>query len=313
MDVPRHYLLPGELCVSREPARIDTLLGSCVAVCLFNRKLKFGGMNHYMLPTAPQGTVSSGKHGDYSTRILIKKMLSFDSNVQNIDAMVFGGGNVTGHLAIGEGIGAKNIVLARDLLQQFNIRVIKKELGGNYGRKVFFENWTGKVETRRIEKSIHTQEIEKKKKAIAKRKIKVLVVDDSKTIRDIIKSALELDAGIEVVGSAENPYEARELLLEHDPDVICLDVIMPKMDGITFLKKLFLYSPKPVIMISTVVQKGSKIREQADKIGAVDVIDKEELDLYKGIDKVSSILVGKIKSAATVWVRKKTKEELADI
>lgn len=313
MEVPRHYLLPGELCVSREPARIDTLLGSCVAICLYNRKLKFGGMNHYMLPTAPIGTVASGKHGDYSSKILIKKMLSFDPNIQNIDAYVFGGGNVTGHLAIGQGIGAKNIVMAKNILEQYNLRVVKKELGGDHGRKVFFENWSGNVEIRRIEKSDHTKKIEAKKQEISKRKIKVLVVDDSKTIRDIIITAISEDPNIQVVGGAENPYVAREMLLEYDPDVICLDVIMPKMDGITFLKKLFLYSPKPVIIISTVVQKGSKIREQAAKIGAVDVIDKEELDLYKGMDKVRSILVGKIKSAATVWVKKKTKDELSQI
>ena len=112
---------------------------------------------------------------------------------------------------------------------------------------------------------------------------------------------------------AEDAYHARELFLEKDPDVITLDIIMPKTDGITFLKKLFVYKPKPTIVISTVAQKGSKIREQVSAIGAVDVLDKEELKLYEGIEHVSSILTAKIKRAAAMYLKKKTKEEVMDI
>ena len=102
-------------------------------------------------------------------------------------------------------------------------------------------------------------------------------------------------------------------MLEHDPDVICLDIIMPKIDGITFLKKLFLFMPKPVIIISTVAQEGSKLREQAYAIGEVDVIDKEDLAMYKGMDTVRHVLSSKIKAAASVFLQKKTKEELEAI
>ena len=163
---------------------------------------------------------------------------------------------------------------------------------------------------RRIEKSTASAEIDRKKADLRGRKVKVLVVDDSANVRNIISAALAQDPGIEVVGCAENPYQAREMLLEHDPDVICLDIIMPKMDGITFLKKLFLFMPKPVIIISTVAQEGSKLREQAYAIGAVDVIDKEDLALYKGMDTVRTILSSKIKAAASVFLKKKSKDEL---
>ncbi|RKY36369.1 MAG: hypothetical protein DRP78_03810 [Candidatus Omnitrophota bacterium] len=305
------FLLPGELFVSREPVEIDTLLGSCVAICLFNRKQCFGGMNHFMLSHPPLGTVASGKHGDYSSKILIQKMLSFDQNTQNLEAFVLGGGNVTGHLSIGAGIGAKNIILAKQILEEYRIKITHKDIGGILGRKVYFKNWNGEIIVKKIEKSIQSRAIEQKRMDLAKRRIKVLIVDDSALIRSIITEAISIDPQIEVVGQAENPYVAREIMLEKDPDVLCLDIIMPKMDGITFLKKLFLYKPKPVIIISTVAQKGSKLREQAQRIGAVDVIDKEDLELYNGMDVVRSALINKIKAASKVWVQKKTKEELA--
>jgi chemotaxis receptor (MCP) glutamine deamidase CheD/CheY-like chemotaxis protein len=309
----QRFILPGELCVDKEPVEIATLLGSCVAVCLFNKKYSFGGMNHYMLSQARADERPSGKHGDHSIRTLIKMMLSYDADSRNLQAQVFGGGNVTEALAQGVSIGANNIVIARTVLDEHKIPIVKRDVGGQHGRKIHFENWTGNVTVRRIEKSAANTEIDRKKVALRGRRTKVLVVDDSPIVRNIISTSLAQDPSIEVVGCAENPYQAREMLLEFDPDVICLDIIMPKMDGITFLKKLFVAMPKPVIIISTVAQEGSKLREQAYAIGAVDVIDKEDLALYQGMDKVKSILVSKIKAAATVFLQKKTAAELEHI
>ncbi len=313
MDNKKVFLLPGELCVSREPTEIATLLGSCVAICLYNRKNKFGGMNHYMLPKTPVGSPASGKHGDHSTETLIRMMLAHDETVGNIVATVLGGANVTGHLAVGTGIGANNILAAREILAQHRIPIVNTCIGGENGLKVYFKNWTGEIEVKKIEKSSQTRYLEERKKDVASRGIRVLVVDDSQTVRDILIAGISDDPVIEVVGQAADPYEAREMILAHDPDVICLDIIMPRMDGITFLKKLFLYKPKPVIIISTVAQRGSKLREQALQIGAVEVIDKEELQIYKGLDSIRAILIPKIKTAASVWVRKKTAQELESV
>lgn len=313
MENNKIFLLPGELAVEKKPTEIATLLGSCVAVCLYNRRLNFGGMNHFMLARTRPGEAPSGKNGDYSTEMLIKMMLAQDSNKSNIEATIIGGGNVTEALVGGASIGANNIVVAKEILENHNIRIIKSNVGGDTGRKVYFKNWTGEITVRKIERSDQARQIDERKKTLRTRKIKVLVVDDSPIVRSIITQALEVDPGIEVVGGAENPYQAREMLLKYDPDVICLDVIMPRMDGLTFLKKLFMYKPKPVIVISTVVQQGSKLREQALRIGAVDVIDKEDLELYKGLDTIRSMLIGKIKTASTVWLKKKTKDELEAI
>lgn len=310
MDNNKIFLLPGELAVEKKPTEIATLLGSCVAVCLYNKKLKFGGMNHFMLAKTRPGESPTGKNGDYSTNMLVKMMLAQDSNKANIEATIIGGGNVTEALVGGVSIGANNIVIAKEILQGHGIAIVKSNVGGDFGRKVYFKNWTGEIEVRKIERSDQARAIDERKKTLRTRKIKVLIVDDSPIVRSIISQAISVDPDIEVVGEAENPYEARELLLQHDPDVICLDVIMPRMDGLTFLKKLFMFKPKPVIVISTVVQKGSKLREQALKIGAVDVIDKEDLELYKGMETIRSMLISKIKSASTVWLKKKSKDEL---
>ncbi|MDR1314551.1 MAG: response regulator [Deltaproteobacteria bacterium] len=138
-------------------------------------------------------------------------------------------------------------------------------------------------------------------------------MDDSSIVRNLLSKALEGEPDIVVVGAAKDAYEAREMLLELGPDVVTLDIVMPKMDGVTFLKKLMVYFPIPVIICSTIAKSGSAAELRSDKIGAVDVIDKESLNLYRGLDTVKKILVPKIRAAAKTRVAKKSKEEVAGI
>lgn len=305
MDIRRVFLLPSELYIAKEPTLISTILGSCVGVVLYNRHQQFGGMNHFMLARSKGEEPTSTKHGDYAMETLLALMLKEDAHHEHLEATILGGGNVGGHLSLGKGIGADNIAVAREILMKHGIKVVHKNIGGDFGRKVHFESWTGEIEVIRVEKSTATKALEAKTASLKTRKIKVLIVDDSPTIRSILEAAISDDPKIEVIGAASDAYEARELILEHNPDVICLDIIMPMMDGLTFLKKLFLYKPKPVIIISTVVQKGSKLREEAKEIGAFDVIDKADLNLYQGLDTIKSILISKIKAASMTWIPKK--------
>jgi two-component system chemotaxis response regulator CheB len=145
------------------------------------------------------------------------------------------------------------------------------------------------------------------------RKIKVLIVDDSAIVRNLLSKAMADEADIQVIGQAKDAFEAREMLLELGPDVVTLDIIMPKMDGVTFLKKLMVYHPLPVIICSTIAKSGSQAELRSDKIGAVDVIDKESLNLYNGLDTVKKVLIPKIRNAARTTVHKKSKEEVASI
>ncbi|UQZ89930.1 hypothetical protein C4J81_12200 [Deltaproteobacteria bacterium Smac51] len=145
------------------------------------------------------------------------------------------------------------------------------------------------------------------------RKIKVLIVDDSAIVRNLLNKAMADEPDIQVIGQAKDAFEAREMLLELGPDVVTLDIIMPKMDGVTFLKKLMVYHPIPVIICSTIAKSGSQAELRSDKIGAVDVIDKESLNLYNGLDTVKKVLIPKIRNAARTNVQKKSKEEVANI
>src|SRR5512133_2611309 len=106
------------------------------------------------------------------------------------------------------------------------------------------------------------------------RPTRVLIVDDSAIVRKMPGDALRSEPDIEVVGVAADPFVARELILAHDPDVLTLDLEMPRMDGLTFLRKLMVYHPLPVIIVSSITQAGSRATVEALAAGAVDVIAK---------------------------------------
>jgi len=132
-------------------------------------------------------------------------------------------------------------------------------------------------------------------------KIRVLIVDDSSVIRSIIREALSHSNHIEVVGEAEDPLIARDLIKKLNPDVLTLDVEMPKMDGITFLMNLMRLRPMPVIMLSTLTTKGADITLQALEIGALDFIAKPTVqELMATQDSFKEVLIEKITQAVKV-------------
>jgi two-component system, chemotaxis family, protein-glutamate methylesterase/glutaminase len=130
------------------------------------------------------------------------------------------------------------------------------------------------------------------------RKIRVVIVDDSLLIRRILREILSADPAIEVVGEAGDPYEAREKIKELNPDVITLDIEMPKMNGIDFLEKIMKLRPMPVVMISTLTQAGADITVRALEIGAVDTIGKPTSNQAAELDCIADVLIAKIKAAA---------------
>jgi len=132
-------------------------------------------------------------------------------------------------------------------------------------------------------------------------KVRVLVVDDSPTMRGLITAALRRDPEIEVVGSAADPLEARALIKELNPDVITLDVEMPNMNGLEFLEKIMRLRPMPVVMVSTLTQAGAEITLEALEMGAVDAVGKPGA----GVTAMEAFaeLTLKVKTAARSRVR----------
>ncbi|MDY6851350.1 MAG: response regulator [Thermodesulfobacteriota bacterium] len=312
MNFERVFLLPGEYIISKKPHEVTTLLGSCVAVCLYSNKGKFGGVNHFMLPVSATGE-RHAKYGDFATKTIVQFLERGTGTLRGAEAMIFGGANVVGAIRSATNIGEKNIEIARRLLGDYKIPIVKEYVGGETGLKLKYQTWDNQVFYRPIERSQFAKTMLAKKDDLQRKDIRVLVVDDSPLVRNILIKAMHDEPGIEVVGQAADAFEARELLVEKDPDVITLDIIMPKMDGISFLKKIMVYYPKPVIIVSTIAKSGSKVELRADKIGAVDIIDKESLNLYEGLDKIKSVLIPKIRAAAHAYVTKKGKEEVGGI
>lgn len=133
-------------------------------------------------------------------------------------------------------------------------------------------------------------------------RVKVLVVDDSAVVRQILSTGLASDPGIEVVGVAGDVYRARELILSKAPDVITLDVEMPRMDGLVFLKKLMPQYPLPVIMVSSLTGPGATATLEAFQYGAVDVVSKPSTGLREGLGAMIEDLCEKVKAAALIDV-----------
>jgi len=134
-------------------------------------------------------------------------------------------------------------------------------------------------------------------------KIRVLVIDDSALIRKLLPELLSRDPGIEVVGTASDPFIAREKIKQLNPDVLTLDVEMPRMDGVSFLKNLMRLRPMPVVMFSSLTAAGAELTLDTLDIGAVDFMTKPKLDLTQGIEAYAEELIAKVKAAAQAKVR----------
>ncbi|MDO9566065.1 MAG: chemotaxis response regulator protein-glutamate methylesterase [Candidatus Desulfaltia sp.] len=133
--------------------------------------------------------------------------------------------------------------------------------------------------------------------------IRVLIVDDSPIVQLVLRRILSEEPDIDVVGVASDPFEAKDLIIEDKPDVITLDIEMPRMNGITFLKRLMSYSPIPVIMISSYTRKNSMRTMEALEAGAVDFATKPSQDLEKGFASLRDEIVNKIRAASQARVK----------
>jgi two-component system chemotaxis response regulator CheB len=131
--------------------------------------------------------------------------------------------------------------------------------------------------------------------------VRVLIVDDSAVVRSMLSRELSKDPGIEVVGTAPDPYVARDKIVALQPDVLTLDVEMPRMDGITFLRRLMQHHPLPVIILSSLTARGTQTAIEAMQAGAVDVLSKPG-SAYT-VENLGSELVEKVKAAARMRVR----------
>jgi two-component system, chemotaxis family, protein-glutamate methylesterase/glutaminase len=133
--------------------------------------------------------------------------------------------------------------------------------------------------------------------------IKVLIVDDSALVRQMLTEILNKAVDIDVVGSASDPFVAREKIKKLNPDVLTLDVEMPRMDGVTFLSNLMRLRPMPVVMISSLTEHGADITLQALELGAIDFVSKPKIDLKEGLTEYAGEIIAKVRAASKARVR----------
>lgn len=149
-----YYLNPGALIVSDKPLVVNTILGSCVGVVLYDPILKIGGINHYMLPLWNGEGLASPKYGNIAIDKLYEKILQLGSNKHNLVAKVFGGGEVIESNIDAFRIGQRNIMIAQEMLNELRIKIVSSSVGGKLGRKIQFHTDTGDVLQKYIEKQL---------------------------------------------------------------------------------------------------------------------------------------------------------------
>ncbi|WP_313703861.1 chemotaxis response regulator protein-glutamate methylesterase [Massilia sp.] len=141
--------------------------------------------------------------------------------------------------------------------------------------------------------------------------IKVLIVDDSALIRSVMSEIVNSQTDMEVVATAPDPLVARELIKKHNPDVLTLDVEMPKMDGLDFLEKLMRLRPMPVLMVSSLTERGSEITMRALELGAVDFVTKPKISIQTGMREYTELITDKIRAAARARVKARSVHQSA--
>lgn len=235
-------------------------------------------MCHYYLPTKLElnDQSSENKYGEYAIKNLLKLFKVNSSNPMDLEAKIIGGGHVIDFTLNKEkDIGGENIDIARRILSEFNIRVTALSVGDNVGRKVKFNTITGTVEVQKIESSRNNGHEESK--------IKVLIVDDSSTVRKLLSVMINRDPIFQIIGQASDPFEADDIIKNNRPDLITLDIKMPKMDGITYLEKRLSKIGIPTIMISAIDVKESGYILRALELGAFDFIRKPTIHDIEGL------------------------------
>ena len=153
IEKKEYFLYPGAFFAQKGEYAVSTILGSCVAVCLWDPILRIGGINHYMMDLWNGEGLPTPKYGNIAIKQLIEKMLELGCKKSTLKAKVFGGAEVLQTTNSILNVSQRNIALARDMLREQNIPVISSDLGGTFGRKLIFYTESGAVLVRKIKKT----------------------------------------------------------------------------------------------------------------------------------------------------------------
>jgi chemotaxis protein CheD len=149
-ELRKYTVFPGQFIITTAPALISTVLGSCVAICLWDNVTHMGGMNHYLLPGNSSDDPGNSNRGLTANRLLIRSLLNRKSKIENLEAKVFGGCNSLYQQNDLYRVGERNIEMAMQVLDEFKIKVRSRHTGGALGRRIVFNTYSGKVRMKLI-------------------------------------------------------------------------------------------------------------------------------------------------------------------
>lgn len=142
----KKFIHVGEFYIGIKPTEVSTILGSCVAVCLYDKVEQIGGMNHYLVPLWNGNGLQSPKYGNVAIHRLVEGMLNIGCNLNNIEAKIFGGANVLDSVSNEDMmVGRKNIIIAKEILNEYKIPITAHDVGGTKGRRILLVTETGKI------------------------------------------------------------------------------------------------------------------------------------------------------------------------
>ncbi len=297
-----YFVYPGQLLAGGAPCSIRTILGSCVAVVLSDRKSGVIGICHYLL-VSPKGVEKPNfRYGVAAIPGLIKEMQSLGAGITTMEAHIYGGANINEQLGLfHEDIGATNIAVAKKILAEFGIRIVREDTGGTNGRNIRITTEDHIVRLKQIAEDSSEGGLSKtgSPRPVQAKSASVLIVDDSQTARAVIERALSRHPEIKIAGTAADAFEARDKIVSLRPDVLLLDIEMPRLNGVEFLEKLMAHHPMPVIMVSSLRADGGAAR-RALELGAIEFVQKPSQYDPAVLRDLSDTLPPKILAAASV-------------
>ncbi len=297
-------LLPSEYYVTAGNTVMLTVLGSCVAACLHDPEAGVAGMNHFMLPETAEGGGSAAdamRYGTHAMEVLLRELLRAGARRERLQAKVFGGAAVLANMTA-LNIGERNAEFVLRYLCREGIDVHAQDLGA--------AGPAASASCRTAARSRSACSAGRRRSHERRTDARTRGPQDPRAVRgrfgadpQVMTEIINEQPDMEMVGAAADPLIAREPDQGARPDVLTLDVEMPRMDGLDFLERLMRLRPMPVVMVSSLTERGSEISLRALELGAVDFVTKPRLGMRDGLLQYAAEIGDKIRAAACARLR----------
>lgn len=289
MATKKHYLLPGAYIATTEVMEISTILGSCVAVALYDPKTKISGLCHYLLARILDMSGPIGRYGDQAIPMLFDEMVELGAQPRSIVAKVYGGANVLGNVSIGQEVGKKNIAIAHEVLRSIEVSIVEEDTGGNRGRKLLFVTDTFNIQQRFMEESrTHSRP------AFAPSALRALIIDPAPRAHGNFEKILA-QAGITIIRTVSDVFDAFGALNTEKPDVLIFGLPNKAKSELQLIRDLKKMSPSlPPFFVYSLGTGGGLQATQALELGAQDFVHSDAAFDLEALKSVAQVLVEKI-------------------